>query len=181
MRLLPTFLAACLTLSFATCSYAADDQLLKLDPKRDSAPYKAQILGLLKKTEGFRWEHKADGMGYVISQETGMKSNWNSDTFVNGIFVNVKKFYYGTKVDEYVGYARQSNFLEFVEIYGWKEPDKQIHIKYNSSSDTMSLYYLAYPDRPKFTFNKVDKFFTETPSGKGNKSGKTAEENDLIF
>jgi len=110
-----------------------------------------------------------------------MKSNWNSDNFVNGIFVNVKNFYFGTKVDEYVGYARQSNFLDFVEIYHYKEPDKQFHIIYNSSSDTISLYYQAYPDRPKFTFNKVDKFFTETPSGKGNKRGKTAEENDLIF
>lgn len=49
MRLLPTFLAACLSLSFATCSYVADDQLLKLDPKRDSTHYKAQILGLIKK------------------------------------------------------------------------------------------------------------------------------------
>jgi hypothetical protein len=29
MRLLPTLLAACLSLSFITCSYAADDQLLQ--------------------------------------------------------------------------------------------------------------------------------------------------------
>lgn len=177
MKLMKFYLTVML-MAISSIVFSADN-LLKLDPKRDSAPYKAQILGVLKKTEGFRWESKVDGIGYVISQETGMKSNWNTDTFVNGIFVKVKKFYYGTLFEEYIGYARQSNYEGYVEIYDWKNTDKQIHIKYESN-DTVSLYYQAYPNSKKYTFNKVESFNTNTPSGKGNKSSDSAEDLDLI-
>ena len=152
------------------------DNILQLDPKRDSAPYKAPILAMLKKVEGFKWDNGEDG--YIISQETGIKSNWDDETIINGIFVHVKRFYYGKLYEEYTGYARQSRFEGYVEIYDWNNRDKQLHIK-SEDSNTIGVYYHVYSDEKKFYFKKVQEFFNKNPNG--NERQKNAEETGLVF
>jgi len=176
----------CFALAFGSAASAADkppngERIENIDKNRTSGPYKHEIFGLLKHVENAKIRSLGNqpDVGYVITQDTGYKKrfNWPSEIVNDGVFVRVKRFYYQKLYEEYIGYARQSRFVGYVEIYDWENRDKQIHVKYNGD-DNISLYFHVYPDEEKFRFGMV-KEFAKDP--KPTPRQKNAEESGLIF
>lgn len=177
MKIFSSILVAMLMI-FSSFTFAAGgDSKSELDRNRDSAPYKKQIFSNLKKIEHFKWSN-GEADGYIITHETGMKFNWNDDYIKNGVFVKVKRFHYGKLLTEFVGYARQSKWDGYMEIYNFNNRDQQLHIKL-VDDDTMHVYYHTYASEERFTFEKVKEFNTNNPYG--NIELEDAEESGIIF
>jgi len=180
------FFSLCLVTS-ASGSYAADkppngERIEDIDKNRTSGPYKHEIFGFLKHVENAKIRSLGNqpDIGYVITQDTGFKNtfNWPEEIVKDGLFVKVKRFYYQSLYEEYMGYARQSRYVGYVEIFDWNNRDKQIHVKYDGD-DNISLYFHVYPDEERFRFGLV-KDFIKNPKVTPNK-GPTAEESGVVF
>ena len=121
-------LSVCLTLVLVPKSAYADkppngERIENIDKNRSSGPYKHEIFGFLKHVENAKIRSLGNqpDIGYVITQDTGYNKtfNWPSEVVNDGVFVRVKRFFYQTLYEEYIGYARQSRFVGYIEIYDW--------------------------------------------------------------
>lgn len=177
MKIFSSILVSILMIFSGFTFAAGGDTQTALHRDRDSAPYKKQIFSNLKKLEHFKWNN--DGAdGYIITHETGLKFNWDDDYVKNGVFVKVKRFHYGQLLTEFIGYARQSKWDGYMEIYNFNNRDQQLHIKV-VDDETINVYYQTYENEERFTFRKVDEFNTNDPHK--DKKSLSAEEAGIIF
>ena len=176
----------CLVLALTPEAAYADkppngERIENIDKNRSSAPYKKQIFSFLNHVNNAKIRSLGNqpDVGYIITPDPDYNKtfNWPDDVVDNGVFVRVKRFYYQSLYEEYIGYARQSRYAGYVEIYDWQNRDKQIHVKYDGD-DNISLYFHVYPDEEKFRFGLV-KEFAKDPKPKPKQT--TADEKGLLF
>lgn len=163
-----SFLLASVLTTTAYAEISFETKPLSRD--RNGMEHAAQINALSSKIDGAKWSD-GEGLGYVFR----MKDNpMRGKDAVEGdkIFYDVKKYAYQTEIRDSEYYARQSERVGYIELYGVQDRSSTFHLKL-LDKDTLEVFMKADESREKnrIQLKRVEQF-EENNSSKRLKSSR---------
>lgn len=175
-KLFGLMLAASIAMS-APAFAQLDVEIVDLPADRTSMEYGSQIKALEKVIAGYKWVGE-NGSGFTMASLPELSKKSRDDYTANGLFYELKKYYYQGATKTSTLYARQSvrvGFVEFVDI----DERSTMNIRV-IDANTIEIFENAKDKREsaRMIYKKVAQF-QENPS-KMNKL-KSAKDAGMVF